>query len=123
MDERVADVLAELDLADCTGTTFRPAYLAPDAPRLAAREPAKLVLSSGRRLVEFPATHSIGMLARGVLGQLPSVVHPYFHDTDLLDRRRSLALQVGLRVLAVRRTPMELTRETRLIPEEPSPWS
>jgi hypothetical protein len=105
MDVDVAETLAELGLADCTGTAFRPGYLPADAPRLALDEPAVLQLPSGRELVETPATHSLGMLALGVLGPLPPVVHAYFHDTDLLDRRRALALELGLRVLARRRRP------------------
>ena len=36
------------------------------------------------------------------------LVHVYFHDTDLLDRRRELGLRIGLRVLALRRTPTDL---------------
>jgi hypothetical protein len=45
------------------------------------------------------------MLARGVLGPLPPVVHAYFHDTDLLDRRRAEALELALRALRIRRRP------------------
>jgi hypothetical protein len=105
MDDDVADTLAELGLADCTGTAFTPSYLAPDAPRLATAEPATLELPSGRRLAEVPATHSLGMLARAVLGPLPPVVHAYFHDTDLRDRKRALALELALRALRLRRRP------------------
>jgi hypothetical protein len=117
MDADVAETLAELGLEDRTGTAFRPTYLAPDAPRLAVDEPAVLVLPSGRELVETPATHSLGMLARGVLGRLPPVVHAYFHDTDLLDRRRALALGVALRALAARRRPAQpgLTPRKRML--------
>jgi len=105
MDDDVADALAELGLVDCTGTAFTPSYLAPDAPRLAAVQPTTLDLPSGRRLAEAPATHSLGMLARGVIGPLPPVVHAYFHDTDLLDRKRSVALELALRALRLRRLP------------------
>jgi hypothetical protein len=38
------------------------------------------------------------MLARAV--RLPEYVHVYFHDTDLLERKRALALAFGLRHLA-----------------------
>jgi len=105
MDDDVADALAELGLVDCTGTAFTPFYLAPDAPRLAAAQPTTLELPSGRLLSEMPATHSLGMLARAVLGRLPPVVHAYFHDTDLLDRKRALALEAALRALRLRRQP------------------
>lgn len=107
IDGEVAEALAELGLADGTGTAFRPSYLAADVPRLAVDAPAQLVLPSGRELVELPATHSLGMLARGVLGPLPPVVHAYFHDTDLLHRGRAAALEVALRLLALRRSPAQ----------------
>jgi hypothetical protein len=110
-DESVAEAVAELGYVDCTATAFRPAYLAPGAPRLHLEAPTLLELPSGRRLLELPSTHSIGMLARAVpnphrLGE--PLVHVYFHDTDLLDRRRALALRAALRVLALRRTPSDL---------------
>ena len=109
MDEAVADTLAELGYADCTATAFRPAYLAPDAAHLQVAEPAWVELASGRRLLELPTTHSIGMLARGLLGPFRrQVVHAYFHDTDLLDRSRSTALRVGLGFLGVKRTASDL---------------
>jgi hypothetical protein len=108
-DTEVAVAVAELGYADCTGTSFRPEYLAADAPRLTAGEPASLELPDGRRLLELPTTHSLGMLARGALGPLRApLVHAYFHDTDLLQRTRRLALLYGLRVLALRRTPIDL---------------
>src|SRR5947209_8138584 len=64
---------------------------------------------SGRRLLELPSTHSIGMLVRALPRRLDEpLVHVYFHDTDLLDRRRALALHIALRVLSLRRTPSDL---------------
>ena len=114
IDERVADVLAELGFADCTATTFRPRYLDADAPRLGARHPCYVELASGRSLLEFPTTHSIGMLARGLLGPFfGPVVHAYFHDTDLLDRRRSAALRLGLAFLSAKRSRTDLSRLQR----------
>jgi len=66
-------------------------------------------LPSGRRLLELPSTHSIGMLVRALPRRLDEpLVHVYFHDTDLLDRRRALALRIALRVLSLRRTPSDL---------------
>jgi hypothetical protein len=109
LDESVADALAELGYADCTATAFRPDYLRADAAHLQVAEPAWLELASGRRLLELPTTHSVRMLARGVVSRaLPPVVHAYFHDTDLLDRRRAAALSVGLAILGRRRTPTDL---------------
>jgi hypothetical protein len=61
-------------------------------------------------LLEVPTTHSIGMLARGLLGPFRrTIVHAYFHDTDLLDRRRSAALRFSLALLGLKRTPTDLT--------------
>jgi hypothetical protein len=109
LDPEVAEVLAELGYTDCTATAFRPDYLPAGAPRLEADEPVWLELPSGRRLLELPTTHSIGMLARGLLRSYGRrVVHAYFHDTDLLDPRRTAALRAGLTVLGRRRTPSDL---------------
>ena len=109
LDEPVAEVLAELGYADSTATAFRPDFLTPGDAHVQVSEPVWLELSSGRRLLELPTTHSIGMLARCVLAPaLPQVVHAYFHDTDLLDRRRAAALRVGLALLGRRRTPTDL---------------
>jgi len=109
IDEGVLAAVADLAYADCTATAFRPGYLEPGAPRLQLGEPVWLELGDGRRLLEVPTTHSIGMLARGVLGPFPrQIVHAYFHDTDLLDRRRAAALRVGLRFLGMKRTVTDL---------------
>ncbi|HEX6662181.1 MAG TPA: hypothetical protein VF025_00770 [Gaiellaceae bacterium] len=109
LDEPVAEAVAELGYADCTATAFRPGYLAPDAPHVELHEPAWLELGSGRRVLELPTTHSIGMLARGLLGPFRrQVVHAYFHDTDLLDTRRRLTLRTGLTFLGLKRTAVDL---------------
>jgi hypothetical protein len=108
MDPAVAAALAEAELADCTATRFRPAYLAADAPRLALQEPTLLDTAAGP-LHELPSTHSIGMLVRALGRPLPEqLVHVYFHDTDLLDRRRATALELALRLLRLRRRPGRL---------------
>ena len=120
LDESVAEAVAELGYADCTATAFRPEYLAADAPHLQLQEPTWLELPSGRRLLELPTTHSIGMLARGLFGPFRrQVVHAYFHDTDLLDRRRSAALRIGLGFLGQKRAPTDLAELQRgLRPEK-----
>jgi hypothetical protein len=113
-DEDVAEAVAELGYADCTATSFRPPYLADGAPRLHLDGPELLELPSGRRLLALPSTHSIGMLVRALPRRLDEqLVHVYFHDTDLLDRRRALALRTALRVLALRRTPTDLDAAQR----------
>ena len=78
-DDEVEQVLTELGYVDCT-------------PR--GREP-----SEGK----LPTTHTIGALARAVLSpRLPRYVHAYFHDYDLLDTRRRLALLASLKLLRAR---------------------
>jgi hypothetical protein len=116
LDAEVAETVADLGYADCTATAFRPSYLPPEAPRVALGAPARLLLPSGRRLLELPTTRSLGMLARAVLqpGGLPEpVVHAYFHDTDLLEARRRRALVLALTVLGRRRRPTDLDRLAR----------
>ena len=79
MDDAVQATVHELGLVDCTARNAAP--------------------SSG----VLPTTHSLGQLARAVVVPLPAYVHAYFHDYDLLDPRRRLALAVSLKVLARRR--------------------
>jgi hypothetical protein len=51
----------------------------------------------------LPTTHSLGDLGRALARRsLPRLVHVYFHDTDLLDRRRSTVLPLLLGLLARR---------------------
>ena len=110
IDGGVAAVLAELGYADCTGTAFVPPYLAEGDPRLDADRPAWLALPTGGRLLELPATHSLGMAARGALGSPPDYVHAYFHDTDLLSSKRRAALRVALVALSRRCEVTDLDR-------------
>ena len=117
MDESVARAVAELGYADCTATSFRPTYLDDGAPRLSLDAPGRLALRGGGELLELPTTHSLGMAARAALSiRSPAepVVHIYFHDTDLLDRRRALALRFALEVLGRRRTATDLDRLAEL---------
>ena len=110
-DVGVAEACAELGYVDCTATAYRPPYLPPGAPRFALATPGRIALPSGRGLLEIPATHSLGMLAREVLtpsGPQADVVHAHFHDTDLTDARRRAALVWSLRVLARRRIATDL---------------
>jgi hypothetical protein len=117
VDEPIAHALAELDYTDCTATAFRPSYLPEGAPRLHLDAPAWLTLDGDRRLLELPATHSLGMAVRRSLdpAPLPEVVHVYFHDTDLLSARRRLALELALRALARRRAPTDAERLARTV--------
>jgi hypothetical protein len=114
IDAPVAETLAELGYTDCTATAFRPRYLDDGAPRLGASEPCYVQLPSGRSVLEIPTTHSIGMLARGLLAPYrPSVVHAYFHDTDLLDSARRTALGIGLMFLGAKRWQTDLEQLQR----------
>lgn len=109
VDEGVAEAVADLGLVDCSATAFRPGYLGVEEPRLQLEAPARIVLPSGKRLLELPSTHSLGMAARGSLGRLGrNVVHVYFHDTDLLSPSRRAALVGALRVLGRRRHALDL---------------
>ncbi len=87
MDEGVAEAVAELGYTDCTARNL---------------EPCDVRLANGALLSELPTTHSLGALARRVLGPLPAYIHAYFHDYDLLDTRRRVALDLSLRLLARR---------------------
>jgi hypothetical protein len=118
-DPDVIRAVADLGYADCTATAWRPRYLPEGAPRLALDQPAWVLLPDGRRVLELPTTHSTGALVRSIAHALPPVVHVHFHDYELLDRRRAVALIVGLRLLRLRRRParldeMQTQREERL---------
>ncbi len=107
LDARLAETLAELGYVDCTATTFRQSYLGDTAPRLQLDGPHTVRLPSGARLLELPATHSLGMLARALV-RLPALVHVHFHDWELVDRRRATALEGVLRLLRIRRRPLDV---------------
>jgi hypothetical protein len=110
VDEAVVEAVAELGYRDCTATSFRPSYLPAGAPRLAA-ERATWLRIGAKRLFELPTTHSLGPGARAAVGRLPDgTVHLYFHDYELNDPRRRLALTATLALLARRRTPVDLDR-------------
>jgi hypothetical protein len=116
IDSAVAVAVSELGYADCTGTPTRPAYLQPDAARLAATEPTWLRVD-GQRLLELPTTHGIGAAARAVVRPLPEgLVHVYFHDYDLADLRRRAALRFSLALLARRRRPADLDDAAASVP-------
>jgi hypothetical protein len=104
LDRSVAETLASFDYVDLTATTFRQKYLPPNAPRLQLPGPRRLGLPGGSTLLELPATHSLGMLGRDLL-RLRGSVHLHFHDWELIDRRRALALDMLLRLLRRRRQP------------------
>ena len=109
-DDDVAEACAELGYIDCTPRAVRPPYLAQGERWASLQAPARVRLGSGRLLGAIPTTHSLGDLGRA-LGRrrpLPDVAHVYFHDTDLLDRRRRAMLRLLLPLLARRAKPTDL---------------
>jgi hypothetical protein len=103
-DADVAEACAELGYLDCTPRAVRPPYLGQGERWASLPSPANVRLPSGRFLPVIPTTHSLGDAARALLLRqpLPEVVHVYFHDTDLLDRRRRALISVVLSLLARR---------------------
>jgi hypothetical protein len=84
-----------------------------------------MALPSGRTLGGIPTTHSLGDLARSLASRsLAPLVHVYFHDTDLLDRRRRVLLAAVLRALARRAAVGDLdVVAARTLAEGPRvPW-
>jgi hypothetical protein len=120
-DLEVAEACAELGYVDCTPRASRPPYLAPRERWASLAAPSVIELPSGRELPAIPTTHSVGDLARALRGRaVPSLVHVYFHDTDLCDRRRRVLLGVVLRILARRAEVLDLdTVANRLLTDAP----
>jgi hypothetical protein len=101
-DAGVRAALIELGYVDCT-----PRHGAP------RREDGCVVV---------PTTHSLGALARAVLWRLElPFVHAYFHDYDLLDRRRRDMLVAALYLLRLRRGIDDLDRVAAAVPADPEP--
>jgi hypothetical protein len=120
-DAEVAEACAELGYVDCTPRAARPPYL-PHGERWASlTAPAVVELPSGSTLGAIPTTHSLGDLARALCRRvLPDLVHVYFHDTDLVDRRRQALLALVLRLLARRARVSDLdTLAARTLPAAP----
>jgi hypothetical protein len=108
-DADVAEACAQLGYVDCTPRASRPPYLGGGEQWASLSEPALVELPSHGTLRAIPTTHSLGDLARSLgARELPSLVHVYFHDTDLLDRRRRVLLGVVLRLLARRAQASDL---------------
>lgn len=102
-DAEVAEVCAELGYVDCTPRPKRPHYLTPGERWASLSAPARLRLHSGRWLAAVPTTHAPRELGRVLAGRaLPPVVHVYFHDTDLLHRKRAVLIRTVLPLLARR---------------------
>jgi hypothetical protein len=105
VDEPVAETLASFGYVDCSSTTFRQSYLEAWATLLLLDGAVRVRLRCGAVMLELPATHSVGMLARGLV-RLPGLVHLHFHDWELVDRRRAAVIGTLLRVLGLLRHPL-----------------
>lgn len=107
-DRTVALACAELGYVDCTPRSTRPPYLSEGDAWTELEGPARIELGP-RALFAVPTTHGAGDLARAVLQPgLPPRVHAYFHDTDLVDRRRRTLIIAGLVLLGRRRPRTDL---------------
>jgi hypothetical protein len=119
-DADVAEACADLGYVDCTPRAERPPCLAQGERWASLCSPARLRLPSGQLLRAIPTTHSLGDVGRALLRRqpLPGVVHVYFHDTDLLDRRRRTMTQVLLPLLARRATASDLDALAAAMPDD-----
>jgi hypothetical protein len=87
-------------------------WYSDDAVRAAVRELGLVDCTEREGLPRdgvLPTTHSLGQLARTVVGPLPAYVHAYFHDYDLLDPLRRGALLAALALLGRRRAPLDVS--------------
>jgi hypothetical protein len=113
MDPPVATAVAEAGYVDCTALSSGPSYFTSTMPHVSATEPSVLILDDGQRLAELPVTHSLGNACRCLLRPrrvLPSWLHIYFHDWELLDVRRAASLRAVLAVLGRRYRPFALNK-------------
>jgi hypothetical protein len=124
-DAEVAEACAELGYVDCTPRAARPPYLGDGEQWASLSDPAIVELPSNKTLRAIPTTHSLGDLARSLTSrELPTLVHLYFHDTDLLDRGRRVLLGVVLRALARRASATDLDALAARMPADAPrlPW-
>jgi hypothetical protein len=125
-DADVAEACAELGYVDCTPRAVRPRYLAQGERWASLPSPARVRLPSGQLLRAIPTTHSLGDVGRALLRRqpLPGVVHVYFHDTDLVDRRRRTMIQALLPLLArrARATDLDALTAAMLFEGPVVPW-
>ena len=122
-DHAVALACAELGYADCTPRATRPPYLPDGAAWAELAEPARIALG-GTTLAAVPTTHGAGDLSRALVRPgLPARVHAYFHDTDLVDRRRRTMIVTALMLLGRRRPPLALDAVAASVGGPEQPWS
>jgi hypothetical protein len=120
-DAGVAEACAELGYVDCTPRTTRPPYLADEERWACLAAPARIRMESGKLLGAIPTTHSLGDLARAFRRRaVPPLTHVYFHDTDLLSRRRTALLRILLTMLARRARPTDLDSVATRLDDAPA---
>ena len=121
MSEPLAGVLADEGYVDCSAPAFEPGFL-DGQPRISVAQPTWLSIEeNGRRLLELPSTHTLGMavrLAMSGLRDAPPVVHVCFHDWELAHRRRRVALRWALSVLGRRCRQLDLSELAREASED-----
>ena len=120
LDAPVAETLATLGYVDCTATTLPAGIPRVDAPRLQLDGPRTLRLPSGAQLLELPATHSLGMLARG----LASLPRARARPLPRLGARRPAARDAldvrAARCCGCRRRPIEVDELARHAADAPA---
>jgi hypothetical protein len=122
-DRSVALACAELGYTDCTPRASRPPYLADGAAWAELDAPARIDLGE-HALAAVPTTHGVGDLARTLASPgFPRRVHAYFHDTDLVDRRRRALIVAGLTLLGRRRPPTDLDAVAATLQGPARPWA
>ena len=123
VDHSVVLACAELGYTDCTPRATRPEYLEEGAAWVELEAPARIDLGQDT-LVAVPTTHGAGNLARALVRSgLPARVHAYFHDTDLVDRRRRALIVAGLMLLGRRRPPADLDAVARAVTGPEWAWA
>ncbi len=101
-DAAVAEACATAGYVDLTPRVIRPPYL-PDGAAWAQLDSAAGIELEGALLPAIPTSHGAGDLARALVKpRLPAELHAYFHDTDLVDRRRRALIVAGLTALGAR---------------------
>jgi hypothetical protein len=119
-DASVAEACAALGYVDVTPRCSRPPYLPDGAAWAELDRPARIDLGAAT-LTAVPTTHGVGDLLRAVFrpGALPTRVHAYFHDTDLVVPRRRLLIALALRLLARRRRRSDLDAVAAAVADAP----
>lgn len=122
-DRSVALACAELGYTDCTPRATRPPYLPDGAAWAELDRPAQVDLGE-RTVMAVPTTHGAGDLARALARPgLPASVHTYFHDTDLVDRRRRILILTVLTLLGRRRQPTDIDRVAAAVHGSSRSWA